>query len=324
MRHLGNVMNTPSLITRSLFAAAFVLLAWGCNSSRSGALPFSETTGQHPAAWLQNHPAQFLAQPDQCHSCHGSSTDPAAAGGISKVSCFTCHPNGVDHAQGAGWLASHPAEFLKNPDRCHGCHGSSTNPAAAGGLVGISCFKCHSHGVDHTTNASWLLDHPAAFIQDKARCNGCHGSATDPLLSGGIAKVSCFQCHHPNGPTHRTGWALAGQHGRLGAQAAPKPANPADAMDVAGFASCTACHGTLFAGGVGMSCMTCHTKSPHPSKPWFVDTDPSLPSHDRTDVGNLPVCVNCHAHGANSGIVPKTPAPAGTAPGCYNATLCHG
>lgn len=303
---------------------ALALLLWGCGKSAGNAATFNPTTGQHPAAWLQNHPSEYLKQPDQCRSCHGSTTEPAAAGGISKVSCFTCHANGLDHAQGASWLQNHPAEFLKDPDRCHGCHGSTTDPAAAGGITKISCFTCHPNGLDHPQGATWLQNHPAGYIQDPARCRGCHGSATDPTSTGGITKISCFNCHHPNGPTHPTGWAAAGQHGRLGAQAAPKLASPGDVMTGAGFASCTKCHGANYAGGVATSCMTCHTKAPHPNKPWFVDTDPALPSHDKTDLGNLPACVSCHLHGANSGIVPANPAPLGTPPGCFNATLCHG
>ena len=324
MRHMGNPMNRARLMTKSVFAVVCALLVWGCGNSRSDATQFNAANGQHPAAWLQTHPAEFLKQPDQCHSCHGSTTDKTAAGGISKVSCFTCHPNGLDHPQGAPWLLSHPAEFLKNPDRCHGCHGSTTDKAAAGGITKISCFTCHPNGLDHPQGAAWLLNHPAEYIKDRLRCSGCHGSATNPAASGGLVQVSCFNCHHPNGPGHRTGWALAGQHGRLGAQAVPKPASPVDALDGTGFASCTTCHGTTFAGGVGPSCMTCHTKAPHPNRPWFIDTDPSQPSHDRTDIGNLPACVACHLHGANSGIVPSNPAPPGTPPGCFNATLCHG
>jgi predicted CxxxxCH...CXXCH cytochrome family protein len=37
------------------------------------------------------------------------------------------------------------------------------------------------------------------------------------------------------------------------------------------------------------------------------------------------VCAFCHLNGANSPIAaPSPPAPAGTAPGCFNSTLCHG
>jgi len=37
------------------------------------------------------------------------------------------------------------------------------------------------------------------------------------------------------------------------------------------------------------------------------------------------VCAQCHLNGNNSPIgLPSPPAPAGTAPGCFNNTLCHG
>jgi hypothetical protein len=209
-------MSRIQLMTRSFFAVVFALLAWGCSEGRSSAPQLSAISGQHPATWMESHPAEYLKQRDQCRTCHGSTTDPAAAGGISKVSCFTCHPNGLGHP---------------------------------------------------------------------------------------------------------TGWAVPSQHGRLGAQLAP---NTADPLAMAGFARCTQCHGQNYTGAIAPSCLTCHTKAPHPNKPWLPETGPTtLPSHTRTDVANAPVCAKCHLNGANSTRAPRTPAPAGTVPGCFNNTLCH-
>lgn len=199
----------------SCFAMALALLAWGCAGSAGPAAALNTTTGQHPSDWIQVHYAGYAATPDQCRSCHGSTTDPAKAGGIVKVSCFTCHPKGVDHP------------------------------------------------------ANWA----------------------DPL-----------------------------QHGRNGAELAP---NPTDKFAMAGFARCTKCHGSLYNNGPAISCMTCHTKAPHPNKPW-VSTTLTKSTHVENADGNAPECAKCHTAGANSDLKPTTTPAPNTQPGCFNATLCHG
>ncbi|NNG47849.1 MAG: CxxxxCH/CxxCH domain-containing protein, partial [Deltaproteobacteria bacterium] len=47
--------------------------------------------------------------------------------------------------------------------------------------------------------------------------------------------------------------------------------------------------------------------------------------HTTVAEGNASVCAFCHTGGANSPVSPPSPpAPAGTPPGCFNSTLCHG
>lgn len=167
--------------------------------------------------------------------------------------------------------------------------------------------------------AGWIQNHWAEYVQHPEQCRGCHGSTTDPTSTGGVAKISCFKCH--GSPDHTTGWSAPAQHGRLGAQAAP---NPDDATAMAGFVHCTKCHGSDYSGGIsGISCKSCHTKAPHPDKPW-IGTTVSQPSHTITSFQNASECYKCHKDGANSDRVPTTPAPAGTEPGCFNNTMCHG
>ena len=164
--------------------------------------------------------------------------------------------------------------------------------------------------------ASWVSNHWAEYAKNPDQCSTCHGSLKDPAKAGGVSGVSCFTCH-PNGATHPEGWAAGNQHGRLGAQAAPSA--------FSGFADCAKCHGTSYTGGgIGKtpSCTSCHTKAPHPDKPWL-GTNASVSTHYLTQEGNAPECAKCHTNGANSTRVPITPAPANTAPGCFNNTLCH-
>jgi len=216
----GNTMSRMKLMAGSCFAMVFALLAWGCAGTAGKGAAFNATTGQHPANWIQVHYIDYVKAPDQCRTCHGSTSDPAQAGGISKVSCFSCHANGVNH--------------------------------------------------------------PA-------------------------------------------GWADASQHGRLGAQAVPAATQliGGTVVDGSGFAYCTKCHGANYTDGLAVSCKSCHTKAPHPDAPWRGATF-TTPSHVNTNGGNAPACAQCHTNGANSSLKPVTPAPAGTAPGCFNNTLCHG
>ncbi|MBP2686621.1 MAG: cytochrome c, partial [Deltaproteobacteria bacterium] len=98
-----------------------------------------------------------------------------------------------------------------------------------------------------------------------------------------------------------------------------------------GFASCQICHGNNFTGAnIAPTCLnnaTCHgagIASPHPRKPWR-----GVPyTHTDTDNTNAPVCAKCHFPGSTNNPPnhpdPATPAPAGSAPGCFNNTLCHG
>jgi predicted CxxxxCH...CXXCH cytochrome family protein len=170
--------------------------------------------------------------------------------------------------------------------------------------------------------ANWIELHFVEFRNDSQKCVECHGSATDPDQSGGISKVSCFsasrgaQTCHANGPSgHPAGYGAAAEHGRLGAMAAPGP--------ISGFAYCSRCHGSQYNNGTARSCFDCHTNAPHPDAPWH-GTTASGTNHVFTAEGNAPECAKCHTNGANSSLKPTTPAPAGTPPGCFNNTLCHG
>jgi hypothetical protein len=212
-------MSKVKWMAGSCFAMALALLAWGCAGTAGPAPAFNTATGQHPANWIQVHYVGYVQTPDQCRSCHGSTSDPSQAGGIAKVSCFSCHANGVDHP---------------------------------------------------------------------------------------------------------TGWADHLQHGRNGAQLAPVATNDTTVPVMAGFSHCQKCHGPNYTDGIAVSCKSCHTTAPHPPKPWSDQTSWSNSTHVKTDQANAPACAQCHTLGANSDVKPLTPAAAGTAPGCFNNTLCHG
>jgi hypothetical protein len=172
----------------------------------------------------------------------------------------------------------------------------------------------------HPTN--WLQVHYAEYIKNPDQCRSCHGSTSDPAQAGGIAKVSCFNCH--TAVNHPANWADHMQHGRNGAELAPVVTTDPAVPVMAGLAHCTKCHGDDYLGGVtGISCKACHTKAPHPDKPWL-STSAALSSHTMTAYQNAPACYKCHANGANFTGTLVNPAPPSTAPGCFNSTMCHG
>jgi predicted CxxxxCH...CXXCH cytochrome family protein len=207
---------------------------------------------------------------------------------------FACS-NGNSNGPLVDSTGKHPADWLEQ----HWVVYNSTTPGAAK-LVGKRVGD--------------------AVTVSNSPCAECHGSD----LSGGISKVSCFSAQAQNGQQchattlgHPDGWDNATQHGKSGAMAAPAISS--------GFAYCTKCHGSDFKGGTGkaVSCLSCHTTAPHPKKPWR-GTTTSGTNHVNTNTANAAECAKCHLNGANLvgqqiGVI----APAGTAPGCFNGTLCH-
>ena len=293
-------------------------------------------------------------------SCHGGQTTPAwtATGSLNTATdCMKCHALGT--AQGvpennsvySGFHALHmksSANLL-----CTECHnmangssgalghltslGTSAMEGAAGETIALSggtysptakTCTVTCHGKAHAAStwiassgvhvAGWITIHPdSSLAWGPDTCKFCHGAQ----LTGGLnGEPSCLTatCHHNTQP----GYVLPGSHG-LRAKLAQGPSG-------GGLASCQRCHGTNFASGLTASdgttkaCTTCHgVAAPHPAKPWHNATGSN---HATTDATNAPVCAQCHFPGAaaNPAGHPATPAPAGTAPGCFNNTLCHG
>lgn len=164
--------------------------------------------------------------------------------------------------------------------------------------------------------------HPAFYISTADKCSECHGAD----LKGGVSAVSCFSASrsgincHPAGPSgHPEGFAGPGLHG-VNAKSA--------AVGSLGMAFCKNCHGADYrgAGSSKKDCIGCHkltnptTNAPHSPAPWRGGAR----THVTVDPGNAAVCAECHLNGANSAVKPSPAAPVGTAPDCFNNTLCHG
>ena len=113
-------------------------------------------------------------------------------------------------------------------------------------------------GVGHSK--SWIREHGPATISGEGNCEECHGAD----LRGGVSFISCYtpslngESCHGDGPGmgHSPGWADPSLHGNH--------------AKIAGMASCQACHGADFGGGVAkIACGSCHgTAAPHSRSPW--------------------------------------------------------
>ncbi|MDP1833078.1 MAG: hypothetical protein Q8K67_13545 [Geothrix sp.] len=161
--------------------------------------------------------------------------------------------------------------------------------------------------------AGWISAHGGQAVAGVAACTKCHEIS---LLRVGSGIPTCLTtgCHHQSVP----GWANSDIHGMKAKLAAGTTGGS--------LASCQICHAKDFSGGASANaCVTCHgVKAPHPAKPWRTSAG-SLQTHVSTDPSNAAVCAQCHFPGSpsNPAGYPAVPAPAGTQPGCYNATLCH-
>lgn len=151
--------------------------------------------------------------------------------------------------------------------------------------------------------ADWLpLPHSQAATADIDSCTECHGSD----FSGGIAKVSCTQCHlGDEKEVHPLDWgdyAYARHPAYVAQNGTTKCANQY-------------CHGTTLAGvaSSGPSCTSCHIGGVNAVHPWTAFSDFSTgrtPLHGQYAQANGEnSCRNAVCHGANlQGVILSGPA----------------
>jgi hypothetical protein len=322
---------TRSRTVLACLLALCALLAVGCSKKRG--TPFDADAG-HPDDWVANHGAAYRTT-GGCAECHGDDL----FGGISSVSCFSsargaqaCHSGGPG-GHPVGWLQVHSVTDPSQAAACAVCH---KNPA---NTLPPNCFNnslCHGDKSGHPAN--WLTTHTVTDPSMASTCARCHDNKTNTLppncfnnslchgpksnhppgwitthaKTNPAQAAACAPCHQSQPGTpgcfnntlchgdkgHPAGWDSPSLHG-----AAAKAAN--------GFVSCEACHGATFTGGSsGQSCFPCHGwTAPHARSTWIGGGT----AHTTTNQTNAPVCAQCHDNPQNS-----------LAPGCFNASLCHG
>jgi len=310
------------LISAFVSIAALIVGLSGCSTANQDS-PFSlvDDTGHHPDDWSENHGSFSLPDGLICMDCHGDDLD----GGITTISCATESLNGQPcHASGP---AFHPTDWLNKAASGDTWHADAWQGSLViGGLTcedchtppnfndpdGGKCLVCHFTVGGSRTPGGWphgQSSHQAfARSPEQSVCINCHA-----LNIGFGNQSTCHNCHeiHPD-----PDWEERSLHGT----AAKEPPGL-----MAGFETCSTCHGEEFDGGSsGGSCLDisgCHqAETPHPSGDrWRGD---SIPTHTDTSRDNAPSCGLCHLGDPEPPVY--NPLPAGADPDCFDNTLCHG
>lgn len=189
-------MHIMSPITKSEICAVLVfsiiLLVAGCSDSKNNI--FDPDSGQHKTAWLPGEHSLAVTigttsvgapiySTEQCTECHNADL----SGGISGVSCTSCHLGGP--------TAVHPLTW----DPIYLTHGPSVSTGVTGTTL---CANQYCHGTTLTGVAN-----SGPSCDKNAGIGGCHD------LPYNSASVICGACHRipPDGTKFPN---LAGKHGK--------------------------------------------------------------------------------------------------------------
>jgi hypothetical protein len=273
----------------------FVLLALiaGC-SERNDKSPINPDTGRHVENWLPAaHMEAAKSDLGSCSSCHGDDLK----GGISGVSCTSCHlgsPTSVHPTNWAPVYADHgPYVDAHSTSACANqyCHGLRLTGVTDSGP---SCTSCHIGGITSGHPTDWVPVYsthgPYVKANGTSSCsnNNCHGTALTGVVESG---PSCSLCHLGGATAvHPTDWnPVYADHGPYAL------AN--------GTSSCANqyCHGPSLTGVAdsGPSCTSCHMGGPteiHPTS-WQGDvcSNHGPYAFDNGTTG----CANTACHGAS-------------------------
>jgi len=251
-------MHRPNVIIKYALATVMAVFLWGCGS-RNDSAPALDVTGKHPATWVIDHRAAYVANAGQCRECHGADLlTRGSSGGITKVGCFlanrngqNCHalvdglphgPRAVAHALPFKDPALHGPEAKKNLIFCQGCHGALGGPGSnprfnvSIGSLTNGCEDCHNINSAHAI--PWKGHSSSGNLANA--CTLCHGATLEggagpqcatchrSLLAGTVPQAgTCITCHGnpPNGNAFPN---ISGAHRKH--------------LPLASVNGCTACH----------------------------------------------------------------------------------
>jgi cytochrome c553 len=210
-------MNRAKLMSGFALLVAFVIFLVGCSSGLDDAPKVDNLLGSHPTEWVRAHWLDSAKNKSiQCEPCHGSITDRALAGGISKVSCFSCHTYGVRHTVGFVNASRHGRNAAQEAlgveptsmfgfASCQRCHGDDYRGGEA-----VSCMSCHNRAPH--PNRPWTGSNPAVVTHamtadgNAPACARCHTDGANSTLVPDAPPVpgappGCFNntlCHAQN------------------------------------------------------------------------------------------------------------------------------
>jgi predicted CxxxxCH...CXXCH cytochrome family protein len=338
----------PQVKTAKLLFVGFLTLTAsfiGCSDPNAQS-PINSDTGSHAANWLPAaHMAAATSDLDSCSTCHGADFN----GGISGVSCTSCHLGSSTSVHPATWVpvySTHgPYATANGTNACSNqyCHGPSLTGVPNSGP---SCTSCHLGSPTSVHPADWVPVYsthgPYVKANSTSACANqyCHGLSLTGVANSG---PSCTLCHL-GGLTsgHPADWVpIYSTHG------------PYATANGTNSCSNQYCHGPSLTGvpNSGPSCTSCHLGSPtsvHPADwvPVYSTHGPYVKANSTSACANQychglsltgvansgPSCTSCHLGGLTSGHpadwVPiySTHGPYVTANGtnsCSNQ-YCHG
>jgi predicted CxxxxCH...CXXCH cytochrome family protein len=188
-----------SMSRLALLLSFAVLLAAGC-STPSDQSAFDTATNRHIAGWVPaEHAPAAQENIASCKECHGEDL----LGGISGVSCSSCHVNGISSLTGCTSCHGRPPAAV--PGRFEGHKAHNALPQVAN-----VCDTCHSGAGTGTQNhvnsvidvlilSAYNAKSGAAVRNADGTCSSvsCHGGQTTPAwVAGAIdTNTQCTSCH---------------------------------------------------------------------------------------------------------------------------------
>lgn len=244
---------TKSMLLAMLVSAAVLVSVTGCGTPNSTST-FDSEAG-HAAGWLPaKHRDAYEQDRTSCAECHGE----AYEGGISKISCFSCHlggPGSVHPQEWSGMTATIHASYVtvSGNSSCSNvyCHGADLRGVADSGP---SCSSCHLGGADSVHPSDWgaVAYYKHSVYTKSSGTSGCATAFCHGTDLGGAAGSgpSCTKCHLGGvSSVHPAAWSADIVLHR-------------DYVASKGSSACAnaVCHGPSLTGVTlsGPSCYSCH------------------------------------------------------------------
>ncbi len=180
-----------------LFSGAMpLLILTACSDPQNAPTGVSEKVSVHASGWMAPASTSFhgaaLAgkkfDASECRQCHGSQFD----GGISNVSCKTCH---ASYPHPENFVPAHSG-FIKsinyNIASCKGCHGQDYGATK----IDNSCLTCHTkqNGPEACNTCHGNFSAEAADLKNAAPPRGLKGetNSTAPAVGAHQAHFGYF------------------------------------------------------------------------------------------------------------------------------------
>lgn len=191
------------IISYSSLLLLAALLFWGCAEVRDDITAPQEVKVHGNDALNANSDKfhSFLVKDEgiyNCQTCHAADY----SGGITELSCVTCHPTVQVHQEGINnpTKENFHGKFIADNNQffeCKQCHGNNWS----GGVVTPGCVTCHGgidvhrSGIFNPTNPNFHGQFIRETNWDLTLCSQCH--ATD--YAGGLISPTCLTCHDDTG-----------------------------------------------------------------------------------------------------------------------------